>query len=251
MQHLESSVVIYSTTEYARFNMINGNRQLNEKKIDRIIAEIQGGNDMLRYYPIQVRENKSRLDILDGQHRMYICKKLRRPVYYILVTENKSMPDIAKINSNVEKWSKEDYINCYVQHGNKHYEQLRDFLDTYHFSLSVALMLLKTGAPGAEGHYPGLVDEFRNGQFTIEHLSTAEDLAKQCQRFNAFANWKSRAFVIAIYRIMKADLISIEEVLAAYKKRPEMLTEQANYKAYINTLEQIVNVGKQKRIVIV
>ena len=40
-------------------------------------------------------------------------------------------------------------------------------------------------------------------------------------------------------------------ILAAYKKRPEMLTEQANYKAYVNTLEQILNVGKQKRIVII
>lgn len=29
-----------------------------------------------------------------------------------------------------------------------------------------------------------------------------------------------------------------------------MLTEQANYKGYTNTLEQIVNVNKQKRIVI-
>ena len=135
MQHTEASVQIHFTNEYARFNMINGNRQLNERKINKIIKEIDNGNDMLRYYPIQVKENKERLDILDGQHRFWISKKLGRPVFYILVQEEKSMPDIAKINSNVEKWKNDDYINCYVQHGIEDYTILRDFFEKYNVSL--------------------------------------------------------------------------------------------------------------------
>lgn len=129
MQHTEATIQIYFTKDYARFNMINGNRQLNDAKIKKIITEINGGNDMLRYYPIQVRQNKERLDILDGQHRFWISKKLARGVFYILVQEEKSMPDIAKINSNVEKWKNEDFINCYVQHGNSNYQIIREFQD--------------------------------------------------------------------------------------------------------------------------
>lgn len=76
MTHTEATVKIYHTSQYSLFKMINGNRQLNEPKIKKIIAEIQSGNDMLKYYPVQVKENNGRLDILDGQHRFYICKKV-------------------------------------------------------------------------------------------------------------------------------------------------------------------------------
>lgn len=251
MKHIDSTVVVFFSNEYSRFKMINGNRPLNEPKIKRIIREIQNGNDMLRYYPIQVRENKERLEILDGQHRFYICKKLKVPVFYILVKEDKSMPDIARINSNVGKWSKEDYINCYVQQGNKNYQIIRDYLEKNKYSLSVILLLLKTGTPGTEGTYPGIMEEFQSGYFEVKEQEKAEQLAAQVEKFNSFTNYRSRGFVIAIYRIIKANLISIDDLLKAYQKKPEMLTEQANYKAYINTLEQIVNVGKQKRIVIV
>lgn len=251
MQHTEASVKIHFSKEYARFRMINGNRQLNDGKIKRIIKEITNGNDMLRYYPIQVREVKESLEILDGQHRFYISRHLKRPVFYILVHEEKSMPEIAKINSNVEKWSPKDYLNCYIQHGNKNYEIIQQFLDDYGFSLTVALLLLKTGVPGAEGAYPEVGEEFRSGKFTVEHLDKAKALAKNVQLFKNFSNHRSRPFVIAIHRIKKAGLITIAELYEEYKKQPEMLTQQGNYKAYVNILEQIVNIRKQKRRVII
>ncbi len=88
MEHVESSQRIFFSKEYANFKMMNGNRELNEKKINKIIDEIKSGNDMLKYYPIQVKDNNGRLDILDGQHRFYISRKLKRPVFYILVNQN-------------------------------------------------------------------------------------------------------------------------------------------------------------------
>jgi hypothetical protein len=81
MTHTEASLQIFFTNEYSRFRMINGNRQLNEAKINRIIKEISNGNDMRKYYPIQVKENGDRLDILDGQHRFYIARHFKSPVF--------------------------------------------------------------------------------------------------------------------------------------------------------------------------
>ena len=251
MKHIESTLEIYYSDEYARFKMINGNRQLNESKIKRIIEEIESGNDMLKYYPIQVRENKDRLDIIDGQHRFYICKKLKRPVYYILVKEEKSMPEIARVNSNVEKWKSVDFINCYVAHDNSNYKILQAFLDKYQISTTVALIMLSKGNPGCEGAYPEMGDSFRSGTFEVKFKENAEQLADTCLHFDRFPNYRSRPFIIAIYRILKAGIIPIEDLISAYNKRPEMLTQQGNYKAYITNLEQIINVGKQKRIVII
>jgi len=250
MKHIESSQQIYFTNEYAVFKMMNGNRQLNEKKINKIISEIQRGNDMLKYYPIQVRENGGRLDILDGQHRFYISKKLKRPVFYILVKEEKSMPDIAKINSNVEKWKPEDFINCYVQFGNENYLELQKFMDKYGMSLGVSLKLLDAGNPGAEGSSGDMNEEFRAGSFLVKQKEAAYKLADKCMMFADFPGWKRRSFIIAIYKIIKAGLYNIDDLASDFKKHPEYLTQQANYKAYINILEQMANIRKQKRVII-
>lgn len=251
MNHVEASLTINFTSEYARFRMINGNRQLNERKINKIIKEISGGNDMLRYYPIQVKENDGRLDILDGQHRFWICKKLKRPVFYILVSEEKTMPEIAKINNNVEKWKNDDYINCYVQHGIEDYIIIREFLETYKVSLTIGLQMLNLGHPGNDtGSNSNLNEDFRNGYFKVNHLEKAKAICENSLLFSTFSHCLSRSFVIAIYRITEAKLILLNELVIAYKKRPEMLTQQANYKSYVNSLEQILNVGKQKRIII-
>lgn len=92
--------------------MINGNWPKRQKNQQDHWRDIEW-HDMLRYYPGQVKENNQRLEIMDGQHSFWISRKLGRPVYYILVTEEKSMQEIAKINSNVEKWKGEDFSNCY------------------------------------------------------------------------------------------------------------------------------------------
>lgn len=231
--------------------MINGNRQLNELKINRIIREINEGNDMLRYYPIQVKENGDRLDIIDGQHRFYICKKMKRPVYYILVSETKSLPDIAKVNSNVEKWKNSDFINCYVQIGNNNYQILQDFIDKYGFNITLSINMLSRGNPVDGGPMKRDNSPFEHGYFEVKYFDQAVEIAELAMLFKDFSNWRSRPFVVAIYRIHKAGIISVKEVLSAYKKRPEMLTGNSDYKSYIYNLEQIVNVGKKARIVLV
>jgi hypothetical protein len=250
-KYTPSSVIVYSTTDYSRFRMINGNRQINIRKVNKIIKEIESGNDMLRYYPIQVKEWMEQLDILDGQHRFYIDQKLKRPVYFILVEEEKTMPDIAKVNSNVEKWKSDDFINCYIQQENSDYSELKAFMETYDFSATMAVRLLQKGEPGVEGSSADLMESFRHGKFEVMHAAAAYTLAEECKMFSTYKGWNERGFVIALYRVKKAGLITIEDLLASFKKRPEMLTSQKSYKEYIWNFEQIINVGKQKRLTII
>lgn len=250
IKHNTSSVVIFQTKDYSTFTMINGNRALNENKIKRIIKEIEKGNNMLPYYPIQVRVVGEKMEILDGQHRFFICKKLKQPVHYILVTEQKSMSDIAKVNSNVEKWRPQDFINCYVAQGNYHYIELQAFMDTYKISVGISLRMLSTGTPGSEGTDTSLAEKFQHGKFEVAHLATAIEIAELCRLFAPSPYCTDRSFIIAIYKINKAGLITIADLAATVAKNPDKLVKQANYKAYIYNLEQIVNAGKQKRIVI-
>ncbi len=249
--HKSSTTVVFQTTDYSLFSFLKGNRAINTKKVDKIIAEIKGGNDMLPYYPIQVRVKDGKLVILDGQHRFFICNKLKRSVHYIIVSEEKSMQDIAKINSNVEKWKHVDFINCYTTAGIHDYAILNEFMQKYGFSLGVCLYLLSEGNPGkATGSLPELYEEFTNGKFKVTKLDEANAFGDICKQFSAFKNWRSRAFVLAIYRIIKAEKVPIEDVIEVFKRYPGMLKEQATFKDYIMNLEQIMNVGRKIRVVI-
>jgi hypothetical protein len=230
--------------------MIAGNRQLNESKIKRIIRDIESGVDVLKYYPITVVEKSKRLEIIDGQHRFYIAKKLKKPVHYIVMLQAIALPDVAKINSNVEKWKTTDFINCYVQQGNDHYKKLQDFLDTYKFSPSISIKLLQNGNPGSEEGLLGDMNAFQRGHFEVKYWDEAIKISESVKLFESFPYWKDLGFIIAIYRIMKANKIELEELLTKCKKYPEMLIKHSGFKDYLFCLENIFNRGKSIRVVI-
>lgn len=252
--HKASTVPVYQTEDYSLFGMMKGNRPLNQNKIGRIVKQIENGNDMLPYYPIQVRVEDDQLIILDGQHRFFISRKLNKPVHYIVVMEKKTMLDIANINSNVEKWKPEDFINCYITAGINEYKILKDYIQAYGFSLGICLSLLSLGDPGsANGSNTLLHQQFTDGTFKVNTPVEANEFGELCKNFSSFKNWRSRNLLIALFRIMKAKKIDFDELIAAYNRNPGMLKEQANFKDYIVNLEQIINVNKRttNRIILV
>ncbi len=254
MQHQTSREVnVFETTDYKLFKKLNGNRTINDRKIKKIIKEIDGGNDMLKYYPIQVQDDGiGSLNILDGQHRFTISKILKRPVFYILIKEKKSMPEIAKVNSNVEKWKKDDYINCYVAAGNDHYVTLKNFINTTGFSLGICLNLLTNGTPGIlSGGQRNLMNDFEQGVFEVKSLGAANHLATIVANFIFFTNYRSRDFINAVYRIYTSKKLPFADVVEKVKANSNMLVQQANFKDYIYKIEQIVNIGKSNRVVII
>ncbi len=56
--HQISTIQVFCTDQYKNFDMVLGNRPLNMNKINRIIKDIESGNDMLEDYPINVRVEK-------------------------------------------------------------------------------------------------------------------------------------------------------------------------------------------------
>ena len=160
MIHTESSIKIYHTNEYGRFRIIQGNRQLNESKINKIRSDIEDGIDFLKYCPIIVVENDGRLDIIDGQHRFYVAKQICSRVWYI-IAQATSLYEIAKVNSNTEKWKDRDFINCYVQNGNEHYATLAKFREHTGFPVTICLKLLTKGTVSSGGGTKLKEDTFR------------------------------------------------------------------------------------------
>lgn len=250
MDHKPSSIKIFCTKEYGLFRMINGNRELNAGKIKKIKTDIMAGLDVLRYCPLLVVENGKRLDIIDGQHRFWVAKEMKSHVWYIIV-ENFTLVDIAKINSNTEKWKIKDYINCYISQDNKHYKKLEDFMDTTGFPLSVSQRLLHDGVITSDaGVDANTAEKFRRGKFTVEQEAKANKFVEAVRLFDQFPSWNSRHFLLAIEIILKSGKCDYVDLVDKFKANPGELKKQGSVKEYLSNLEEIYNFRMRIRRVI-
>ena len=251
MNHTISKIKVYTTNNYKVFKNVNGNRGLNKNKIDRIIKEIESGNDILDEVPILVTEKKTHLEVKDGQHRLQIAERLGRNVNYIIHKSDMSLYNLAKVNSNVEKWTGEDFINCYSAAGNENYITLGKFHKKYKIAIGTCLGMLTYGAARHEGGSHILTSNFEQGVFEIKKYKEAVQLAEICKSFSAFTGWNSRGFVLAISKIIQANQCDFDILLKKYNRDHSKLTNQANWKGYVNNLELIYNIDNSKRRTII
>lgn len=245
MQHTESSIKVFWTKDYGMFRTISGNRQLNSLKIKHIIEDIESGTNVLRFCPIVVRDNGRTLDIIDGQHRFYVAKKIKSNVWYI-IAEEMSLHQIAKINSNTEKWKAKDFINCYVQLGNKNYLVLQNLMDEFNVSVTDAISLLSAGGVTREKRAR---ETFEQGKFEVKCEKEARAFLTTASHFS-FKNKYSRTFLQAVEKITVGEKVEVEELIQKINANAEELKPQNNYKDYLFNLESIYNKGKQSRKVI-
>lgn len=247
MKHAISKVKVFQTSNYNVFRRIEGNRILNKKKIERIITEIKTGNDILDEVPILVKEANKHLEVLEGQHRLEIAIKLKRPVHYIIHKKEMNLYNVAKINSNTEKWKFNDFINAYVKAGNEQYRLIEKFHNTYGIAIGIVLDLLTNGASKRDGSNMVLNRQFEEGIFQVKKYKEAVQVAEICKSFEQFAGWNSRPFIIAICKILQAEKCDLDILIKKFKEDPSRIQKHANWKNTLTNLEEIYNKGNSKR----
>lgn len=96
-----------SVTNYDRFKKIQGNREVDEAHVRRIMREIKKvGNitAVIAYFEGQ------KLATIDGQHRVEACKRLKIPVQVNVISEPLSASQIAVMNAVPRRWNTYDYL---------------------------------------------------------------------------------------------------------------------------------------------
>lgn len=236
-------VKIYWSEQYSRFSFMKGNRDLNESKIKRIIRDIEEGTDLLKYVPIVVDE---RYRILDGQHRFYVSKKLKRPVYYVVCPQI-SIQKVAKVNTNTSNWRLQDFLNCYVRMGIQDYKRVEEFMDLHkELKLGTAVQLLWSGrAQNGGGH----MEAFREGDFQVKHWDEACELVEFAVDFKErVPHWATPAFLRAAYQLIHSEQYDHHTMAEKLAKDSTPVQKFSNYKDYLVELEMIYNKGNHKRV---
>lgn len=116
---------IYRTNNYDKFKRLEGNREVDAKKVKKIKKSIEEVGYISN--PIIVNEN---FEVIDGQHRLQALKELGKPIEYI-IQKKLNIKEVLYMNVNQEKWSMMDYIKSHAELGNESYKRLLDLVELY------------------------------------------------------------------------------------------------------------------------
>jgi hypothetical protein len=252
INHTESTVIVYKTKDYKLFKHLKGNRNLNLGKVKKIKKAILEGLDMLKYNPILVSETENdKLEIIDGQHRFEVCKELNSQVWYIVCTQ-RTLSEVALLNSNTENWKTADFINCFASAGNDNYKKLAHINATYKYSISQILPMLHTGEMKTNGGLgQSLKEQFKNGTLKINHYDATIAMCDELNTYaGAFKQFASGAFVEAITRVQNAKKIDYQKFKAKLIENAPLVPFCNKPLDYLNAFEIVYNKGNAKRMVI-
>ena len=226
---------IYSTTNYAQFKYLHGNRKINKNHKKRLIISM--GKRNLKV-PIIVNE---KMQVIDGQHRLEAAKELKLPICYQII-KGLDLKDVQLLNTNTSNWNLDDYMDSYIDLGLEDYEVFKTFMKKYGFAYSQNFTLLNNGI------YVGQSEaDFKLGKYTISanQLAWAGRSATKIRDMNPF--WakddgkyaKNRWFIIACCRAFKKKAYSHSLMLKKLKASKEPLRQQPSIQNYTRMLEDV------------
>lgn len=119
----KTSITVYCTKDYDKFKFFTSNRIVTRNM--SLETEILQCNK-LKYHPIVVNEQ---MYVIDGQHRLEICKKHKLELYYVI--DHLASEDDIRLVQSAKKWRQSDFIRYYKIKGNTNYAFMSDMIEKY------------------------------------------------------------------------------------------------------------------------
>lgn len=219
---------IKTTTNYDLFSFIQGNREIDNRHVNKLIKSIKEQNIPT---PIVVNE---KMEIVDGQHRFYALKALNMPINYIVI-HGVGLEEVQRLNTNKKNWNNTDYAKSYSNLNNPHYAVYLAFRERYGFSHTNTIVLL---SKGSTVNMKGL---FHTGLFVVKDLEQAEKWAINIASIGKwYDGYKRTGFIRAIVKLLRMDkkLFSFDLLIKRISGQSMKLTNQStvedNYKMIVN-----------------
>ena len=169
---------ILTTKDYSIFKKLNGNRDTDINRINKIIDSIQEVGYITS--PILVNEN---MEVIDGQGRLEAFKQLEIPVEYI-IQKGAGIKECVSMNIYQTNWKLIDYIKSYKDLNIKSYVLYYKLIEKYK-NLNITIIYTALNGYGKPEH-----KEIREGQlrFTEEQYEAAVKKLDYLEKFIPYFN---------------------------------------------------------------
>ncbi len=222
---------IHVTSDYDQFTYLVGNRDIVNKHVKSLSAEIDNRDLEI---PIIVNE---KMEVCDGQHRLEAYKVLGKPVPYI-VKEGLELHDIRKLNSVARKWTMQEYLVSHCKLQNKEYLSLEWFVRTYGFSVTDSIAMLN-GKGYVNTHDTQM---FKEGNFVIHDLERGKKIASCIERCGEyFEHYRKKSFIHAMISALSDPSFVWSMFDNKLKNFSGLLRNQGSRNDFILNIEKLYN----------
>ena len=226
---------IFKTGNYNGFKILDGNRDVNQAHVKKLMESISKDN-MLEANPIIVTEDGT---IIDGQHRFTACQNLGLPIYYVQMEGD--LETVQMLNTNSKSWTITDYVESYIKLGRGEYEALRDFRDRWGVPYGTSASLLYSGQPRGGRDVSNII---QSGNFKIRHSVKAAEIMTWVSAFEGYADKIiiiNREFINAVCTIMNSKQVSLSHLKHKLQVFGGKLNRAGLKNDYLRQIEEIVN----------
>jgi hypothetical protein len=245
---------VYETNDYSMFKTLEGNRNLNKLHVARLKKSF---SEHYLFSPVLVN---SKIEVIDGAHRIEAAKELNLPVRYIILN-GYGLKEVQIFNTNMKNWKREDYLNGYCDLAYPEYLKFRNFMrrfPEFGMASSEALLLLQAGTNPIRGDFEGLrtpsgrrygVKYFEEGDLKIPDYEKSVEMASKILMIKPYyEGFNRRVFVAAMLGILKIDVFSISELISKLKSNPTGLQHCNDVSQYKLLIEDIYNYRRREKV---
>lgn len=228
-----TNFVVGSTTDYDRFNIVASNRAIKKSNVAKLMKSFKITNGMLKSHPIIVDRN---FNVIDGQHRLDACRKMKIPVHYLISDD--VLDNIPIFNSYQEKWGLQDFARYFANNGNENYIKMLKLSDLTGTTINGCMesLGLKTG-----GNFN---DTFKEGRFTFNlNMDKAVDRVNKINKLCYLLKGKrsiTTKIARAIRFLEKIKSFDLDNFIQQVEKYPNKIHGCGTSEEYI---EMFININ--------
>jgi|AntRauTorckE5430_2_1112549.scaffolds.fasta_scaffold24246_1 hypothetical protein len=249
MTHDKQVAVVQTTTDYAKFKDLAGNRTINPLHVKRLGRSFK--EDYL-LSPIIVNE---RFEIIDGQHRFAAAQAERLPVNYIMA-EGYRLPQVQRLNTGTSNWRKVDYLRSYADLGILPYVQMRRFMEEFpQLGIAACECLLTQNVHGANnkqhenGGSKARKKGFQNGDLEIVDLDFAYEAATKIVKMAPLYDGFNRTtFVRAVSLLMQKAVFDVDFFISKLDTNTGRFGHRGSIGEYVELVEELYNFRSRSKV---
>jgi hypothetical protein len=232
---------VQSTKNYRLFTRSEENRQTDIKKHKALMRSMRKYGFLPCFPIVCVRDEKNRLVVKDGQHRLAIAETLGLPVHWI---EEATDFDVATINSTAKVWTVRDYAERWLASGKAAYGEAMEFAEQHRLPLGIAFAML-----GGVSSFNGISDPFMRGDFRVKDREWADAVAATYGPITKLAPATRNArFLAACMAACRIPDFDVERFLANARRCQDKLGAFSTRDAYLDMMETVYNFNRQKLV---
>lgn len=225
---------VLTTKDYNIFKEIKGNRDINKSRVTHLKKLMEKNGNRTDILPVIVN---SKMQVLDGQHRLEALKQLGWEVGYVVETGN--IETVRAINQGAKAWNWRDIATSYMKSGNKNYSNLLWVIDHYKLRFNPALRLVSVEIGNDRGM---LRSRFYEGELASRPIEVIADEAAHVNEVTAHLKDDRALVQSAIIRLMRHPEYDTKR-MARKAEQHGRISEFFRESDYLRELEDMYNNG--------